>query len=157
MVIGGYNYQLSHNPAVWLYNFVEQSWSALSSMSDGRYGHICAFIHSDARGDEVVVAGGANGARERTEVFSLRELEWRAGADTPRDVDFGQAIDYNGSFLALGGIGFYSNVTLSYDVDAETWGVVPRGPNKANYDFAAIIVDMPPKEKMQQLPWPPSQ
>ena len=37
MVIGGYNYQLSHSRAVHVYNFVEETWTRLDDMVDGRY------------------------------------------------------------------------------------------------------------------------
>ena len=142
-MMGGYNYHSSHSREAYVFDYETGNFSRIDDMIDGRYGHVCEVVRSQAGGAEVVVAGGGLN-RNSVDILSLSTMEWRAGPALPKAISWAQSVAFGDSFLLIGGGdggGYYYDTIYEYDPNGEAWIERPETIHEAKYDFTAVMLD----------------
>ena len=88
-------------------------WEYLASMNEARYDHACGIVGQK----EILVAGGTNVIEQlldSVEILSLENLEWRDGKPLPERISGAFSLEYESSFLVIGGHGSKGNGSNIY-------------------------------------------
>ena len=90
------------------YRYVKQDnrWDQKADMIENRLKLACGKVTNPATGkEEVVAAGGAsdNVALSSTEIYTVEDNTWRQGMPLPKALKQAASLQYEDSFLILGG------------------------------------------------------
>jgi N-acetylneuraminic acid mutarotase len=137
-VAGGLDGEQSH-AELWVMRAGSNVWSPAAAMSSARHGAASAVL--DGR---LFVFGGTReggAALALAEVYDPRSNEWTALAPLPAPVSFATATAARGRAVVLAGeAGAATGSTApawSYDVDADTWSILPPAPRARSGAAAA--------------------
>ena len=133
----------------YIYRTSSNSWTEVASMSLSRRGHSCGVVDGSDGKKEVIVVGGAIGGDEfnRTdsvEIYSISDNTWREGTPFPHTIDDAASVQFNGTFLVVGGYVAEESDTddriYEYATSTETWRLLPVTLNRTYQYHTAFMV-----------------
>ena len=89
----------------------------------------------------VVITGGER--LDSTEVFSLDTQQWSNFARLPIDISYGASVQYEDSFLIVGGYSFNDgelDTIYRFNVIDNSWDLLPQRLGFPKYEIAAFLV-----------------
>lgn len=139
-VSGGYGPRSNWTPdiaSLWVYDPVEDAWSALAEMPTPRAGHEMLALDG-----LIYVVGGAGPDPTPLLVYDPSADSWEMRAPMPNPSDHLAAVAFEGSLYAVGGRWSAGNIgTLQvYDPAADRWTLKAEMPT-ARSGFTAGIID----------------
>ena len=135
---GGYNEVTGSNRRTFIFDEVDGNWTEIDTMIDARYGHVCEVVESDEWGIELIAAGGGSDPRS-TEILNLQSLSWDYGPFLPSAIRNAKSVQYNETFLIVGGDG--SNEIYQFDLDHRNWTLRPETLSTPKSDFCLELID----------------
>ncbi len=144
-LFGGHNGTRSLNLAMKL-DVLTGSWSHLPNpLPVYKNNAACALVRSQRTGKEsVVVAGGhTNTPVDTVHILDLDTLAWRAGANLPVTISAGASVPHDDRLFIAGGNSATRrnlNTLYRYDVDANSWNLLPERLSKGRWEAAAFTV-----------------
>ncbi len=91
----------------------------------------------------------AGGSLSRyTEIYNTATREWREGPTLPQAITYSASVQYEDTFLLLGGYdsGLYLDTIYQYNQTLETWILRPETLSTPKYSMAAIFASPPVAE-----------
>ena len=128
----------------YIYKTSTNNWTEVASLKIGRGDHSCGVIDG-IDGKEVVVVSGYNdtsGPTDSVEIYSVSDNTWRDGTPFPRSIDGAASVQFNGTFMVVGGYIYsedlYDDRIYEYEPASETWRHLPvtlKGGNRYHTAF----------------------
>ena len=134
--------QLPTNRA-WLFDQISEEWTELPNSIEMRE-HARAGLVTFENGTKIaMIAGGDN--TKTVEGFNLQDETWTAAVipdlPTPDDLDYAAAVQFENTFLLVGGHAYVELATIiKYDVGMENWVIMEEKMQTPRYSFAAFLV-----------------
>ena len=145
---GGYNEQEGYLSEAYVFSWLEQVWTQLASLTDGRYVvKGCGAVTNGDAVEDVVMVTHEGALAQQSEIYNVAEDNWRPGPAYPEPdaIRVTAVQDGEGSFYVLGGKERIEVDALKLDTvyrfDSDTYEYVlldTRIPFAAN-DVAALF------------------
>ena len=121
-----------------IFDWRDETWTEIDQMLFRRRGPACGLA-----GRNVVVAGGSGFGEVTSEFFNVDTGTWSRGPDLQRSIIFAASVQWQDSFLIVGGYASsasYLDSIYQFDVLGNGWVLRPERMSIGRMDLAAIMV-----------------